>query len=202
MAEEKAAQFLKNIDIKSAMIGGFDKEDTFIKLKELALLYEDILAEYREQVAQHEDIVADYKEQIAQLESELDTKQRELLLANGKITKLMARIKAEPEAAPAPVVVEPDADEELKLNQRREEILAGAQEEARNLLSTARLEAERIRETAKLEGEGLRKKELEDSLRNRAELYSEIKSLNGEKDTVLMELRVIKEQLDTLLTAE
>lgn len=51
MAEERAAKFLKTLNIKKTTFGGFDRISTFEKTKELAVLYEEILQEYKDRIS-------------------------------------------------------------------------------------------------------------------------------------------------------
>lgn len=200
MAEERAVAFLKGLQIKTTAFGGFDKTDTYSKFKELALIYEDVLAaersetekEKKENVKLCEDLAekTDKQLQMSAKIEQLEAEKSELMRKAADSTKLYLqkeRFNRESEDAAF---------------RESEDILKRAQNKSDAILSDTQCEAERMLSVAKSERENILNSARDEALRYRAEIEEEVVSLRREKSTVLMELKVIQTQLKNALKSE
>ncbi len=230
MVEDRAAAFLRKLNIKKHPLGGFDRTDTFDNFKELILLYEDIIEEYRAReeeteearqklIKQFEDKLRDsentafmlrqergeleqlrseseqLKSEVEQLRHELELMTSENLSLRASNTRLSSELK-QADASHNDALIKQKYD---SIKDYSGNLLSKVKEKAEAYLSSAKEESELIRESAIAEKAELLKTANDEILRRRAELASEISTLQNEHRMVLCALQIISEQLGNML---
>lgn len=230
MVEERAAAFLRELNIKKHPLGGFDRTDTFDNFKELILLYEDIVEEYRERENEARAMANNLQKQLeektnatdnaafifeqgkqeleqAKSDAEHATAEAEQLRHELEaLTSENLRLRAEKSKLSAELEKPRVSSDEAAIKQKYDNIkdysgnlLSKVKEKAEAYLASAKEESELIRESALAEKADLLKTANDEVLRRRAELSSEISTLQNEHKMVLCALQIIKEQLGNML---
>ena len=197
MAEEKAAAFLKGLQIKGVAFGGFDKTETFTKFKELACIYEEIVAKERSGKEFEQEESVKLRTELSDKRIELDKLHDNYYKLETENRELKEKVR---ESMNQPVYKGPvRSDFDVNVLQESEELTQKAKQKSEAILSDARREAENLLINARNERDSILKEAHDDALRRRADLQNEIVVLRNEKKTILTELNVIQDQLDGVM---
>ena len=185
---EKIVEYLQGLDIKTVMLSGFDKAETFEALRQLSVLYEEELDQQESKVkAAAEGQIEQMRRELLRVQIERNVYVQQQKNDQKRIAELTESLRmASMRPGPAPAKAE-------YLNKVEEASRAGAyfQTEKKNMQATLEAEKNRLHLEAKIKLEQAIRDSQAEIKRQRDQAAAELEKLEADK-------RMITEQLSAL----